>query len=210
MVAVRPLTSLAVRLLPAVGAVAVLVACGSPPQPLATAPPAAPGSGEPSASGSVPGAFPTGGLPAGGYPTVPPPTLPGFPPVNPPVYPPLTLPAGNPPPTTPTTPASPRPTPAPLCANGPTKAQVLAVIDGEPGIPPNDDLIVYAGPYCSGTGQFTTVEKAGKNPDNFDPLFVVTTGKPNALVLIEAGADVCSDQVQSQAPKGIRVRACGF
>jgi hypothetical protein len=211
MVAVRPLTSLAARLLPVIGAVVVLAACGAPPQPLATAPPEAPSSGLPSASGSAPAVpLPTGGLPAGGFPTVPPATLPGYPPVYPPVYPPLTVPQAPVPRTTTTTPATPRPTPAPKCANGPTKAQVLAVIDGQPGIPPNDDLVVYAGPYCAGNWQFTTVEKAGRDPDNYDPLFVVTTGKPADLVLIEAGADVCSDQVQSDAPKGIRVRACGF
>jgi hypothetical protein len=211
MVAVRPLTSLTARLLPVIGAVAVLAACGSPPQPLPTAPPEAPRSGLPSASGSAPAApYPTAGLPTGGYPTVPPATLPGFPQAYPPAYPPLPVPQAPIPRTTTTAPPTPRPTPAPKCTNGPTKAQVLAVIDGEPGIPPNDDLVVYAGPYCAGNWQFTTVEKVGKNPDNYDPLFVVTTGTPAALVLIEAGADVCSDQVQSDAPKGIRVRACGF
>ena len=44
----------------------------------------------------------------------------------------------------------------------------------------------------------------------YDPLLVVTRGKPAALILVEAGADVCSDTVQAQAPPGIRVRACGL
>jgi hypothetical protein len=110
---------------------------------------------------------------------------------------------------TPTTPPSPTPSPAAKCTSGPTGAQVLAVIKGKPGIP-NETLEVHAGPYCSGSWQFTELEIAGKNADQVEPLLVVTTGKPTALTLVEAGADVCSDRVQHDAPPGIRVRACGF
>jgi len=86
---------------------------------------------------------------------------------------------------------------------------VLAVIKGKPGIP-NEQLEVHDGPYCSGSWQFTALEIAGKSPDEVEPLLVVTTGKPTALTLVEAGADVCSLRVQQDAPPGIRVRACGF
>jgi hypothetical protein len=142
----------------------------------------------------VPG-LPTGGLPPGGLPT-PVATLPTYP------LPTVTT-------TTPTTPPSPTPSPAAKCTSGPTGAQVLAVIKGKPGIP-NETLEVHAGPYCSGSWQFTELEIAGKNADQVEPLLVVTTGKPTALTLVEAGADVCSDRVQHDAPPGIRVRACGF
>jgi hypothetical protein len=169
-------------------AAAVLAGCGSPPQPLPTAPPQATGSFG-SASAAPPSAIVT--------------TPPTF-------LPPQTV---APLPTLPVTPAttSPSPTPkgAPKCANGPTPAQVLAAVKGQPGIP-DATLDVHAGPYCSGTWQFTELELAGKSPDEIEPLLVVTTGKPSALVLIEAGTDVCSRQVQNYAPAGIRVRACGF
>jgi hypothetical protein len=86
---------------------------------------------------------------------------------------------------------------------------VLAIIKGKPGIP-DEALDVHAGPYCSGSWQFTEFEISGKSADEVEPLLVVTTGKPSALALVEAGADVCSDRVQGDAPPGIRVRACGF
>jgi len=39
---------------------------------------------------------------------------------------------------------------------------------------------------------------------------VVATGKDTTLTLIAAGSEVCIDQVQTTAPPGIRVLACGF
>jgi hypothetical protein len=175
----------------------VLAGCGSPPQPLPTAPPQArvqpSGSAIPSFGAPLTPGLPTGGLP-GGLPTQP--VLP------PPTYPTVTT-------TPPTTPASPTPTPAAKCTSGPSGAQVLALVKGKPGIP-DEQLAIHAGPYCSGSWQFTELEIAGKSPDEVDPLLVVTTGKPATLALVEAGADVCSDRVQADAPPGIRVRACGF
>jgi hypothetical protein len=184
----RPLT----YWLPAVFVAAALSGCGSPPQPLPTAPPEA--HGVPSASGSIAPPLATA------------PTLPAAPVATPPTYPPLTYPTLT---TSPTTPAPPTPSPAAKCKNGPTGAQVLAVVKGRPGIP-DQDLDVHAGPYCSGSWQFTELEIAGKDDDEVEPLLVVTTGKPSALTVVETGADVCSDRVQDDAPPGIRVRACGF
>jgi hypothetical protein len=181
---------------------AVLAGCGSPPEPLPTAPPethgGVPSSGPaiPSFGATAPG-VPTDGLPAGGLLT----------PVAPvPTYPPPTATPTTP---TPTTPPSPTPSPAAKCTSGPSGAQVIAVIKGKPGIP-NEQLEVHAGPYCSGSWHFTELEIAGKNADQVDPLLVVTTGQPTALALVEAGADVCSLRVKQDAPPGIRVRACGF
>jgi hypothetical protein len=187
--AVFRLTALATRLL----AVAVLLAaCGAPPEPLPTAPPPAPtgSAGAPSTyppAGAQPNptyAMPTGTL---GIPTYPTPTLP----------------------TVTATPAPPRPSAAPKCAHGPTATQIIAVVRGRPGIPTGPALDVKQGPFCAGTWQFTVLGEAGKTLDQVEPLLVVTTGRPSALTLVEAGADVCSTHVENAAPAGIRVLACG-
>jgi len=181
------MTSFVARLLPAVGAAVLLAGCGAPPEPLPTGPPRF----------SDPSALPSGsGYPSAGAPSYPLPT--GFPAT--PAYP--TYPTA----TTPTTPTTTGPPPAPKCANGPTKAQVLALVKGNPGIPPNTQLAVQSGPYCSGRWQYTTLAKPGVD---LDPLAVVTYGRPSALRLVELGQDVCSDKVQADAPVGIRVWACG-
>ncbi|RZU51086.1 hypothetical protein EV385_2885 [Krasilnikovia cinnamomea] len=134
---------------------------------------------------SVPG-VPAGGLPTGVAPTFP-----------------------TPPRTTAAPTTTPPPSPAGPCAKGPTGQQVLALINGKPGIP-DAPLKVAEGPFCAESWQFTTVRLAAENAEQDEPLFVVSRGKPSALRLVEAGADVCSDQVQADAPPGIRVRACGF
>lgn len=125
----------------------------------------------------------------------------------------VTVPPAYPPVTTTTTAPTTAPTKAPagagLCKSGPSKAQVLAVVKGKPGIP-DEPLEVTAGPYCSGSWQFAQLQIKGKDDDEVDPLLVVTKGKPASLTLVEAGGDVCSDPVQADAPAGIRVRACGF
>jgi hypothetical protein len=195
--AVPRMTPLVVRLLAVAGAVLLAAGCGAPPEPLPTGPPptfgepgtAPPGSGYPSAG--VPTYSPPGGLPTGaGYPTYPLPTYPAAPTFAPP-------------------PTTHGPDPAPKCTKGPTAAQVLALIKDKPGIPPNQNYEVKEGPFCAGTWQFTAIGVVGKTLDEVDPLLVVTSGKPASLTLVEAGADVCSDRVESGAPPGIRVRACG-
>jgi hypothetical protein len=188
------------RLLPLICGLTLLAGCGSPPQPLPTAPPEPVGSGPlPSGSAGLPPAglptagLPTAGLPGGigGYPT---PTLPpGV------VVPTITT---RPPTTKPT------PTPAKRCTSGPTPAQVLAVIKGRPGMP-DQELKVIEGPYCSGSWQFTIVGIAGASDEAEESLLVVTTGRPAALRVVEAGTDVCTERVEDDAPPGIRVRACG-
>jgi hypothetical protein len=190
-------------------AVGLLAGCGAPPQPLPSGPPRFTGSGGPVPSGpATSGSAYPGGIVPTGLPTPPvggPPTVPGLPTGG---YTPPTV------PTTTTTTTTVRPTstvkPAPRCTKGPTAEQVLAELAGAPGVPADVELTVSDGPYCAGTWQFATVER---EPDatgkTFDPLLVVTRGKPSALTLVEAGADVCSDVVQKDAPPGIRVRACG-
>src|SRR4051812_3662205 len=155
--AVPRVTALAARLLPVLGTATVLAACGAPPQPLPTAPPDTVGS--PSAAPSAPvypsaGAptyqAPAGGAPTAGYPTYAGGPVPGYP----------TVPAPGrttraaPPPTT-------APPPAPKCTKGPTGAQILAVLKGNPGIPADKQLVVHAGPYCAGTWQYSSLGPPG-------------------------------------------------
>ena len=196
----RP-TARAARLLPVLGVAVLLTACGAPPQPLPTAPPETfgnPGSvpsgaGYPSA-GVPTYQLPSGALPTAGYPTYP---LPGNPTVPAPG---LT--------TAPVSPPTTGPPPAPKCTKGPTGVQIIAVVKGKPGIPANKQLVVRDGPYCAGSWQYSGLGPPGTGTD-YDALLVVTTGRPSALTLVEAGTDVCSDRVQSDAPVGIRVWACG-
>ncbi|UQU65043.1 hypothetical protein COUCH_01395 [Couchioplanes caeruleus] len=83
------------------------------------------------------------------------------------------------------------------------------MVKGTPGIP-DRELKVIDGPFCSGTWQISTIEIVARHSEQkYEPLFVVSTGTPSALRLVEAGTDVCSQQVQNDAPAGIRVRACG-
>ncbi|GGQ45184.1 hypothetical protein GCM10010166_12210 [Couchioplanes caeruleus subsp. azureus] len=199
------------------GGVALLGGCGEPPAPAVTAPPVVAGSagagpsssalpslglptmptvppagGLPPGAGVPPAGLPTGGLPPGGPPTGLPP-LPNTPPV----------------PGTTTTPATPIASPAPRCTAGPSPAQIVAVVRGTAGIP-DRPLTVTAGPFCSGTWQYSTIEIVPRTGEKKpEPLFVVTTGKPAALELVEAGTDVCTKRVRADAPPGIRVLACG-
>jgi hypothetical protein len=195
-------------LLAAFALVSLAAGCGAPPQPLPTSPPRAVGSAaEPSSSAGAPplgGTLPPGALPTGGInPGLTPGITPGG--ATPPAGAGYTMPTI---PVVPTTPTTTPPPAAPTCTAGPTKAQVVALVKGKPGIP-TEPLEVRFGPYCSGTWQFTILGIVGKNPDTAEPMLVVSSGKPAKLKLVEAGADVCSDKVFADAPPGIRVRACG-
>ena len=186
-----------------IGAVLTLLsACGTPPPPPHDSPPLAGPSAVPlSLPASMPGVAPT--LPPtlattptfGTYPTYT--TYPTYP-----------APAYTT--TTPATTVSPTPTPshAARCTGSPTGAQILTLLKTRKGIP-NKTFKVTDGPYCSGTWSFTTVEVAGANPDQLEPLMVVATGKDATLKVFEAGSDVCTFQVHRDAPPGIRVLACG-
>ena len=214
---VSPAHRRVVRLTSTMCVAAALTGCGSPPQPLPTSPPESPpslgagASGGPSAGAVVP-------FPPAGQPPLPGSTaLPGAPvypaPVYPaPVYPAPTYPAPPPVATMTTTPAPPRPTrslppPAPKCTKGPTAAQVLATLEGRPGVPDRQQLRIDRGPLCAGDWQYSAVRLLTE-PDA-EPLLVITRGTPPALRLVEAGADVCSEAVERTAPPGIRVLACG-
>nr|BFE67034.1 hypothetical protein GCM10020092_003350 [Actinoplanes digitatis] len=202
----RPASPGAVRVVPLLSAAGVLAsvlllaACGMPPEPPLSAPPEAPGNGSADASsfpspGVVPGlptALPTAGVPT--YPTAGVPTYPTA----------TTTPA-----TVTTTPTTVRPSPAPKCVNGPSGQQVLTAVKGRPGVPATE-LKVIDGPFCAKSWQFTIVQIAEADSDTpAEPLLVVTKGSPATIKVIEAGTDVCSIKVRTEAPTGIRVWACG-
>lgn len=197
---------------------ALLSACGEPPRPLPTSPPyvtpsAAPLSLGPSLDPALPTAptqpLPTQPLPTQPVPTQPVPTQPlptgqaTYPTAAVPTQPRVTTTAPD------TVPATPTPAHAARCATQPTGAQILTLIKGKPGVP-NRPMRIYEGPFCSGTWAFATVEVTGENADDLEPLMVVATGSGATLALVAAGSDVCTDRVQTAAPSGIRVLACGF
>ncbi|GID29075.1 hypothetical protein [Paractinoplanes brasiliensis] len=200
-----PRTSLILTAL--AGAGVLLGACGKPPEPLPTSPPySTPSAGAISLGASdlgLPTGLPTGlPLPTGAYPTgTAYPTGPAYPTTG-------VATRTTPPPTIPpeATRATPLPSPAPKCTTQPTGAQILALIKGQPGIP-DKPMRVDGGPYCSGTWSFTTVEAATASAG--EPLMVVATGAGETLTLVAAGSDVCVNRVETTAPPGIRVLACG-
>ncbi|WP_433372368.1 hypothetical protein ACQPZX_49325 [Actinoplanes sp. CA-142083] len=182
------------------GALTLLSACGTPPQPPLKSPPlvsqsAAPLSLPPSVLPGLPATTTAPTLAVtptfGAYPTYPTYAYPTY--------------------TTPATTKSPTPTPshAALCSGSPTGPQILALIKNQKGVP-KVTLQVDSGPYCSGDWSFTTVEVAGSNEDQLEPLMVVATGKDATLAFVTAGSDVCINRVQTTAPPGIRVLACGY
>ncbi|MET0416512.1 MAG: hypothetical protein ABW022_10885 [Actinoplanes sp.] len=200
------------RLIPLAGALALLSACGEPPRPLPTSPPYATSSSAPT---SLAPSLPLGGQPLPtltGLPTNPGlpanPGLPGYP-VNT-GYPTYTIPPTTRPTTAPTTKsATPTPAHAGRCTGQPTGAQILALIRGKDGVP-NASLRIFEGPFCSGNWTLTTVEEVGRTEDQLEPLMVVSTGRGSTLTFITAGSDVCTKRVETEAPPGIRVLACGF
>jgi hypothetical protein len=201
--------------------------CGKPPQPQPTAPVYA----SPSAGGLAGAAIPPGAVPPGGALVTTPPTGAGLAPtglaptglvptglvptglVPTPVFPGANQ--GYPTRAATTTAAgttvSPTPTPshAAKCAGSPTGAEILALIKGKAGIP-SKTLKVDDGPFCADNWSFTTAEVAGKDADEQDPLMVVAYGSGATLQFVAAGSDVCNTPVQTGAPAGIRVLACGF
>ena len=188
-----------------------LTACGAPPQAETSAdPPVASAVTAPSVAPlpSLPGiTF----APIDPVPTTTPPVVPTYPTYQPTVTTvPTTRPVTTPPTTAPLT-VSPTPTPshARKCAGEPTGKQILALVEGDDGVP-DAELVVAEGPFCATSWSFTTVRLKGEKADEAEVLMVVATGTGGTLAKVAAGTDVCNNRVQTQAPPGIRVMACGF
>jgi hypothetical protein len=86
------------------------------------------------------------------------------------------------------------------CAGYPTAGQVVALVRRAGGLLPRSGAVPVAkGPLCAGTWQYTVFAIPGK-----EPLQVVSRGAQGDLTLVTAGTDVCSVQVRTGAPTGIR------
>ncbi|MEV0805487.1 hypothetical protein [Micromonospora sp. NPDC050200] len=142
------------------------------------------------------GAPPEGRTPA---PTTTRPALvtPAAPTTAPPVTPPLGI--------TPTLPPPPSPTPglvAVACAGRPTADRVVGLLRGRV-LPRDVSVKATAGPLCAADWQYTVLAVTGH-----EELQVVTRTESAALRLVTAGTDVCSIEVRTVAPPGIRTLAC--
>ena len=85
------------------------------------------------------------------------------------------------------------------CAGRPSKEQVIAVVRSQTGIEPGG---VITAPLCGGTWQFTVLSVPGR-----EPVKVLTRTTQSGLALVAVGTDVCSLDIQHQAPSGIYAAA---
>jgi hypothetical protein len=95
-------------------------------------------------------------------------------------------------------------TPFPLysavpCAGNPTADQISSLVRQKASLVPGKAL---TGPLCAGTWQYTLFEVPGK-----ESVHVVSIATASGLTLFAAGTDVCTADVQQQAPFGIRLAA---
>lgn len=105
-------------------------------------------------------------------------------------------------PPSPTTPAGFAAGSAVSCAGRPGVARVVALLRTQGVLDGTTTVSVRVGPLCAGTWQYTVLAVPRR-----EPLQVVSQGPPDALVLVAAGTDVCSDRVRGGAPPGILAAA---
>ncbi|SCL39026.1 hypothetical protein GA0074692_5217 [Micromonospora pallida] len=90
------------------------------------------------------------------------------------------------------------------CRNGPSGQQVLRLVRDSPGaLPGGSGVRVRSGPLCADDWQYTVLTVSG-----YEDLSVVTRGRPGSLRLVTAGTDVCTIEVRTAAPTGIRTLTC--
>ncbi len=86
------------------------------------------------------------------------------------------------------------------CNGHPSKDEVIALVRRSGGLlPRTGNVAVVKEPYCAGTWQYTVFAVPGK-----EPLQVVSRGTPDSLRLVTAGTDICSIEVRTSGPPGIR------
>lgn len=103
------------------------------------------------------------------------------------------------PPTTPDTGAV-----AVACRTGPSGDRVVRLVRGSTGMLADGARVtVRSAPLCADDWQYTVLAVAG-----YEDLTVVTRGRPESLKLVTAGTDVCTIEVRTGAPTGIRTLAC--
>ncbi|MEU5942955.1 hypothetical protein ABZ807_28165 [Micromonospora sp. NPDC047548] len=111
------------------------------------------------------------------------------------------------PPVTPPPDIAPTPSPTPglvavACAGRPSADRVVDLLRGRV-LPRDVSVKATAGPLCAADWQYTVFAVAGH-----EELQVVTRTESAALRLVTAGTDVCSIEVRTVAPPGIRTLAC--
>jgi hypothetical protein len=89
------------------------------------------------------------------------------------------------------------------CGGRPTSEQVIALVRRTSSILPSSGTVTtLSGPLCAGSWQYTVLQVPER-----EPLQVVTKGAPTSLALVTAGTDICTVEVRSYAPPGIRLAA---
>lgn len=88
------------------------------------------------------------------------------------------------------------------CNGKPGLDKVVALLKAKGVVSGSATVTAKEGPLCAGTWQYTVLDVTG-----LGPLQVVTQGAPTALKLVTYGTDVCSVEVRTQAPFGIRAQA---
>jgi hypothetical protein len=88
------------------------------------------------------------------------------------------------------------------CNGKPGVDTVVALLKAKGVLSGSPTVTAQEGPLCAGTWQYTVLNVKGQGP-----LQVVTQGPPTALKLVTYGTEVCSVEVRTQAPYGIRVQA---
>ncbi|WBB78389.1 hypothetical protein O7606_19460 [Micromonospora sp. WMMD882] len=107
------------------------------------------------------------------------------------------------PPTLPPSAPSPGATAVP-CRDGPSGERVVRLVRGAAGVLPGSGRVtVRTGPLCADDWHYTVLAVSG-----YEDLTVVTRGRPTSPKLVTAGTDVCTIEVRTGAPSGIRTLAC--
>ncbi|WDZ87951.1 hypothetical protein [Micromonospora cathayae] len=90
------------------------------------------------------------------------------------------------------------------CRGGPSKDRIIRLVRGASGVLPSGSRVtVRTGPLCADDWQYTVLAVSG-----YEDLTVVSRGRPESLKLVTAGTDVCTIEVRTGAPTGIRTLAC--
>lgn len=86
------------------------------------------------------------------------------------------------------------------CGGNPAANEVIALVRRTGGLLPGAGSVsVMTGPLCAGSWQYTVFAVPNK-----EPLQVVSRGTPDRLRMVTAGTDICSIEVRTEAPPGIR------
>jgi hypothetical protein len=85
------------------------------------------------------------------------------------------------------------------CDGFPSSDEVIALARRRGLLPRTGRVTVAKGPVCAGDWQYTILNVPRK-----DPLQIVSRGAPDSLTMVTAGTDVCSIEVRTEAPAGIR------